>query len=87
MEYIVDEGRQVTLVLSVGYWVWFPEVPQDYLDFLDALSKRAAKVVILSIPTVHVTAHTGKQARPAPPAPCQTGFRLIWLHVHCVPSF
>jgi len=61
MEHIVDEGRQVTLVLSVGYWVWFPEVPQDYLDFLDTLSKRAAKVVILSIPTVHVTAHTGKQ--------------------------
>ncbi len=60
----MGDGRQVTLVLSVGYWVWFPEVPADYLDFLDALSRRAVKVVVLSIPTVHVTAHTGKQARP-----------------------
>ena len=64
VEHIVGEGRQVTLVLSVGYWVWFPEVPADYLDFLDALSRRAVKVVVLSIPTVHVTAHTGRQARP-----------------------
>lgn len=61
MDTALEEGRQVTLVLSVGYWVWFPEVPHDYLDFLESLAKRAAKVVVLSIPTVHVTAHTGKQ--------------------------
>lgn len=24
----LDSGRQLTMVLSVGYWVWFPEVPQ-----------------------------------------------------------
>lgn len=61
MDTALEQGRQVTLILSVGYWVWFPEVPHDYLDFLESLSKRAAKVVVLSIPTVHVTAHTGKQ--------------------------
>ena len=41
-----------------------PQVPQDYLDFLEMLAKKVAKVVVLSIPTVHVTAHTGKQVGP-----------------------
>ncbi len=57
----LEPGRQLTMVLSVGYWVWFPEVPQDYLDFLESLAARVANVVVLSIPSAHVTAHTGKQ--------------------------
>ncbi len=66
MTHVLEPGRQLTMVLSVGYWVWFPEVPHDYLDFLELLASKVANVVVVSIPTSHVTAHTGKQVRRAP---------------------
>jgi len=53
--------RSLTLVLSVGYWVWTPEVPQTYLNYLEELAERVHRIVVLSIPTVHTLAHTGKQ--------------------------
>lgn len=98
-----SKERSLTLVLSVGYWVWTPEVPQvrahlpppracslprpggepmivmhrsgwldlgpkagpaaaqEYLDSLVALSERVHRIILLSIPTVHTLAHTGKQ--------------------------
>lgn len=34
---------------------------QEYLDSLMALSKKVHRIVVLSIPTVHTLAHTGKQ--------------------------
>ena len=34
---------------------------QDYLDFIEDVAKKVANVVVLSIPSAHTLAHTGKQ--------------------------
>lgn len=40
MANVGEPGRKLTMVLSVGYWVWFPEVPQvGVLNFLGGVMR------------------------------------------------
>ena len=40
-----------------------PASLQDYLDFIEDVAKKVANVVVLSIPSAHTLAHTGKQVQ------------------------
>jgi hypothetical protein len=47
-------GAQPVVLAAVGYWESTAETPADYLAALEALRGRAARVFVVSVPTVRV---------------------------------